>query len=182
MRRTTRQGLGGASRRIVLLIAALAVALPNLARGQEAWKRPDDSLTRLLQRISAETPVRAFESGDPALLTRTVRRAAQRALGKMLRDSTALGELFDPASESRNPSSSSSGTRDDRVRFRVGASHLAPKVEMRCATAGGALGVSLWAPGRLAVDLSLASAPGATLHAGYDRSAKRLDLLFRRAY
>jgi hypothetical protein len=149
------------------------------------WNRPPDAFSDLLRTISDNTPVTALETNDPQALPGVVRRAARRALGKVLRDSTGLSDLFNHESherESESRSSSSSGSGDDRVRFRVGVSHLAPKVEMRCATGGGALGVSIGALGQMAVDLSPKDTPGAQVHAGYDRSAKRLDLLFRLTY
>lgn len=117
------------------------------------------------------------------------RREAIRVFRAALRDALAEQTEIDETFLSFAPfqhenrripeSSSSSGSWEDRVRFRVGVSHLSPKVEMRCDLGGSALGLSVSALGRVNVELAPAGNKTGHLQAGFDPADGRYDVGYR---
>ncbi len=77
---------------------------------------------------------------------------------------------------------SSSGSGDGRARFRVGVSHLSPKVEMRSRMGGSALGLSISPLGQVDLELAHSRLAATQVHVGYDRDAGRYDLACRFAF
>ena len=112
-------------------------------------------------------------------------RVVRNALRDALAESTELDEMILSSTPFQNEnrgtpeSSSSTGSWEDRVRFRVGVSHLSPKVEMRCDMGGGALGLSVSALGQVHVDLAPSRTGSGTIQAGLDPVEGRYSAGYR---
>ncbi len=143
-----------------------------------SWKPGPTATDTIVESLEAVTPAETTLQ-TPRNLARSFGSAARRGLARVLMQATSLDSWRERQDENRSPaSSSSSGSGDDRVRFRVGVSRLTPKVEMSYPMmGGGALGVSVSALGQLNVDLQPTRIAGAQVHAGYDHGSGTFSFL-----
>lgn len=139
----------------------------------------------LLQRISSNVQGAGLAwPDDPQLqsdeltdnVKRGVIRATRRAVKRVLLDALDVDRL---APSSLGALGSVSVGPADTVRFRVGVSHMAPRVDMRYRLGEGALNVSVGARGQLGVDLDPPGLAQGRLHVGYDYPSRTYAFAFR---
>ena len=107
---------------------------------------------------------------------RTIFRAAKKAFKSFVAEGIDLGSLRpgEPAEHASEPARA--------LQVRVGVSHLAPNVNLRCPVGNGAMSVSLGTRGTVGVDFTAVGVGEARLHLGYDRRSKTSAIAFRMAF
>lgn len=168
---------------------------PVVRRGPEAVVRMPDSEFRVrvprndsflqqigarLQASGAASQLGLVSSGSLGReeITRNVEknflRATRRGVAKLLVEAADIDLGSSPG-----PTVGSDLDGEGSVRFRLGVSHLAPKVDMRYEIGHGAVNVSVGALGHVGVDLSHARLASTQIHAGYNKSTRTYSLLCR---
>lgn len=175
--------------------APAAAAVPRFAAAKAPpSERLLDRISVLLERGGAPERVDVWmtdpapHSATTASLGRDVWRATRKSLERHLLDATTLDEEIESWDDRVRPGSA---LGDDRAldsgrgsspAFRVGFSHLLPRLEMRCAAGDGALRVTVHARGRVGVDYRIGRQVPARIHFGYDPRSDVLRLGWRASF
>lgn len=173
----------GARLRSAAVVPADGASPAAVRRGfpTEAGHRLLDGFSRALDR--SMSPVDQVRPVEAQRLERGFRRAARTAIKSAILDASDLdGGFLSRFDREFRGGSGTSSAPGSGVRFRVGVSHLVPKVELRSPLGRGALDVSVSALGRVALELSPSAAARPHLRLGFDPASRSCDLNARFAF
>lgn len=168
---------------------------PRLATGVDSTFYQRHLLPRLSSIMGDLSPVHTFRlpgqepSVDNAfrdladLAGHCFERATRKAVKSYFLETTGLDDQArrykDGIREERDDAARTT-RKKDRVRFRMGASHTLPKLDMLCRLSENAgLRLSVRAAGTVGLEFEYAGKTWTRLHANYDRRRDRYDLALR---
>ena len=120
----------------------------------------------------------ADEAMTPAL-EQSVNRATRTTVKSLLLELAQVDQLLDSIQDRVvDGLSGSEATAPHGIHVRLGVSHLAPRLEIRCPMAAGSMRVSLGGLGEVGVDLTRSRVKRAQLHGGYDHRTGTYDAFY----
>lgn len=144
-----------------------------------------------LQRISAnvqgsglswpaDSELQSAEFTDNA--KRGVIRATKRTVKRFLVDAMQLDRLRPDSGPAAAEDPGKASEPANAVKFRLGVSHRAPRVDMRSELGSVGVNLSLGLLGQVGLDLDTARLAGARIHVGYDHPSKTYAFALRMAF